>query len=395
MIWINKYTPKNLSEVQGQNQAVEKLKGYVDTYKKGTKPLLICGPQGVGKTSSVYALAYERDYEIIELNASDLRNADSINSMIGAAINQQSLFMKQKLILIDEIDGLAGREDRGGVQAINSLIDKSTFPIILVANDAYKKNLTSLRKKCQLLEYHSLAYTSILSYLKKVVESEGIKTDESTLISLARAAGGDLRAAINDLQSFTYNKTLSKEDLELAYGRDHTEKIINALVRVFKTTNAAVALPAFDDVQEDLSEIFLWIEENLPKEYTNPADLAEAFANVALADVFFGRIRRWQHYRFYTYCYELLSVGVAIAKKEKYPGFISYQPTTRILQLWMAKQKNAKRDSIAKKIAEKTHSSIKRSIQEVPYYKKIIHAKNQTVANFLELSDDEVEWLKR
>ncbi|MBU2443806.1 MAG: AAA family ATPase, partial [Nanoarchaeota archaeon] len=240
-VWINKYTPKSLSEVQGQDTAIKRLKSYVNNYKRGVKPLLIYGPQGVGKTSSVYALAFEKDFELIELNASNLRNAESINSLVGAAINQASLFQKKKLILIDEIDGVAGREDRGGVAAINTLIDKSTFPIVIIANDPYTKSISSLKKKCELLEYHPLLYTSILSYLKMICLKEGIAADEDALTSLARSAGGDLRAAINDLQSFSYNGKLTNSDLELAYGRDHTEKITNALVRVFKTLDASVA----------------------------------------------------------------------------------------------------------------------------------------------------------
>ena len=96
-IWIRKYSPKTLSEVQGQNLAIQKLKLYVDNYKIGMKPLLIYGSQGVGKTSSVYALANEQDLEIIEVNASDVRNAESINSLLGSAINQKSLFGKKNL----------------------------------------------------------------------------------------------------------------------------------------------------------------------------------------------------------------------------------------------------------------------------------------------------------
>ncbi|MBU0471655.1 MAG: hypothetical protein KKF65_03455, partial [Nanoarchaeota archaeon] len=326
-------------------------------------------------------------------------NADSINSVLGAAINQQSLFARRKLILVDEVDGLAGREDRGGVAAISALVEKSTFPVVLIANDPYKKNISSLRKKCELLEFHTLSYTSILSYIREVSQKEDITVDDETLTSLARSVGGDLRAAINDLQSFSYDGKLSKNDLDLAYSRDHTEKILNALVRVFKTTSAMVALSAFDDIQEDLDQVFLWIDENLPKEYTNVEDLAEAFSNLALADVFKGRITRWQHYRFYVYCYNLLSAGIALSKKEKYPGFTSYKPTTRILSIWMANQKNAKKKLIAQKIADKTHTSVKRAFKDDIYYYQYIFKHNKSeavkIASFLDLNQEEVAWLER
>jgi len=395
-VWIRKYAPKSLSEVQGQNAATERLKSYVENYKKGQKPLLAYGPQGIGKTSSIHALANENNYELIEINASDIRNAEGINSVVGSAINQHSLFAEKKVILLDEIDGLSGSQDRGGVAAISVLVVKSSFPIIMTANDPYKKNLKTLRKKSDLLEYRNLAYTSILKYLKKICAKENIKADEKTLTSLARSVGGDLRAAINDLQSFSYNGKLSKKDLDLAYSRDHTEKILNALVRVFETTNASVALEAFDEVQEDLDAIFLWIEENLPKEYTKAKDLAEGFANLALADVFKGRIRRWQDYRFYVYCYNLLSAGIALSKDEKYPEFTSYQRSGRILKIWMSNQKNLKKKAIAQKIAIKTHASTKRAMDEV-YFLKAMAKKGdiKDLVKEFELEKEEIAWLKK
>lgn len=397
-VWINKYSPKKLSDVQGQNTALERLKNYVLAYNKGTKPLLIYGPQGVGKTSSIHALANEMNYELIEVNASDVRNAEGINSILGAAINQRSLFADKKLILVDEVDGLAGREDRGGVAAISVLLSKSIFPIVLTANDPYKKNLASLRKKCELQEYRGLIYTSILSNLKKICEIENIKVEDETLTSLARSVGGDMRAAINDLQSLSYDGTLTKKDLDLAYSRDRSEKIITALVRVFKSLNADIAIDAFDDVEEDLDKIFLWIEENIPKEYTKTKDLAEAFSNLALADVFKGRIRRWQYYRFYVYCYNLLSVGIALSKDEKYPGFTSYKQSTRILKIWMSNQKNAKKKDISHKIAVKTHSSTKTVMLTTLVYIREIFKKNKQkadkMAEFLDLSPEEVAWLR-
>ena len=393
-IWIRKYSPKTLSEVQGQNLAIQKLKLYVDNYKIGMKPLLIYGSQGVGKTSSVYALANEQDLEIIEVNASDVRNAESINSLLGSAINQKSLFGKKKLILVDELDGLAGREDRGGVAAINALLKNSTYPIVLIANDPYLRKLASLRKKCESQEYRNLSYTSVLLYIKNICEKEQIKADEEALLSLARSAGGDLRAAINDLQSFSYNRELTKKDLEMAYTRDHTEKIINSLVRVFKTLKVEVAISAFDDVQEDLDKIFLWVDENISKEYTKIEDLAEAFANIALADVFKGRIRKWQYYRFYVYCYNLLSVGVALSKQEKYSGFNSYKPSTRILKMWIMKQKNAKKISIAQKIALQTHTSVKRARKESLPYIKYFLKNNPSLAESMDLTKEELNWIK-
>jgi replication factor C large subunit len=397
--WVKKYSPKKLSDVDGLDLAIAELGKFVTRFKKG-KALLLYGSSGGGKTSSVYALAHELDYELIEINASDTRNADQIDSLLGNASKQASLFFKSKIILVDELDGIAGREDRGGVQAILKLIESSIYPIILIANDPYDQKFSSVRKKSIMLEYKTRHYASIQKVLERICKEEKIRYDEEALIMLARKAGGDLRAAINDLQSLTAeDKKLTRKEVEEYGDRDKTESIIQALVKVFKTTDIDVALKAFDNVDEDLDKIFLWVDENLPHEYTKPADLARGFDALSKADIFKGRIMRWQYYRFYVYCYNLLSAGVALAKDEKYKSFINYKPTSRILKLWIAKQKNLKRKAISEKIGEKTHTGTKRALQDTLPYLRPIYKKNKKEADklthYLDLDSEQVEWLKR
>ena len=93
-------------------QDVRSIKNYV--LGKNKKPLLVHGPPGTGKTASVYAIANELGYEVVEANASDFRDKNSINSVVGSALNQVSLFKKGKIILIDELEGFSGNADRGG-----------------------------------------------------------------------------------------------------------------------------------------------------------------------------------------------------------------------------------------------------------------------------------------
>src|SRR3989344_4330822 len=134
--WFRKYYPKSLNEVSGQNEAVDAAKKFISNYKPGGKALLLFGPPGVGKTCLVYALANELNLELMEVNASDVRTKESLNSIVGSSSLQASLFGRSKLILIDELDGLSGG-DRGGVQELARLIESSKFPIIITANDPY------------------------------------------------------------------------------------------------------------------------------------------------------------------------------------------------------------------------------------------------------------------
>jgi replication factor C large subunit len=396
-----KYQPKKTGEIIGQDEGIKKLKNFVVDFKKQRKnAVLTYGPSGIGKTISAHALANELDLEIIEINASDYRNADQINSMVGSAVGQMSLFSKGKIILVDEIDGLSGMKDRGGLQAIIKLIEKSSFPLILTATNPWDYKFNKLRRKTEIIEFAPLDYLSIFEILKIICNNEKIKFDEIILKGLARRAGNDARAAINDLQTLTIEtKELTKKSLEDLGERNKEDSIVNALFKIFKTTDPGVAIRAFDNVREDLNEQLLWLDENLPREYTNAEDLANAYDKLSKADVFNRRIKRWQHWRFLVYINALITAGIAVSKKEKYNRYIQYKPTGKLLKLWWAKQKSMKKKAIAEKIAEKTHTSTKEALKAtLPYlqvsFKKNKYFRNELI-NELDLSKEEVEWLRK
>ena len=177
--WIRKYSPNKIKEVIAQDSGISLLKFFIENFKKQKKnAVLVYGPSGIGKTSAVYALANELGLEIVEMNASDFRNKEQINSVAGAASQQMSLFGKSKLILIDELDGVAGREDFGGVTAIEKLITASKFPIIITANNPFDKKFSSVRKKAEMLQFKLLEANDTYKILKNICKSEGIKYKE-------------------------------------------------------------------------------------------------------------------------------------------------------------------------------------------------------------------------
>ncbi len=393
-----KYQPKKLSEVKGQDTPLGKLKGYVDNYRQQRKKAaFVYGPIGCGKTCSVYALAKEGNFETIEINSSDLRNEAGINSLIGSAMKQRSLFFQSKIIIIDEIDCIFGRQDRGCASAINKLIKDSVYPVILTANDPYNKKLATLRKASEMIEFNRLSYPTVANVLKDISVREGIKYEEMAINTLARIQDGDLRGALIDLQLLAYDKKLTVGKIEYLSDRKKTDNIFNALRMIFKASSVDNSLESLRNLDIPMNEVMLWLDENLPLEYTVPADLCRAYDKLSKADVFNGRIRRQQHWRFLVYINNFLTAGVSSSKSAKNPNFIQYRQTKRILKLWQAKMRNAKKKDLAAKIALKTHSSQKRALQDVLYFKHIFkNSSNQDefVDNF-DLSKDEVDWLRR
>ncbi|MFA6088999.1 MAG: replication factor C large subunit [Candidatus Woesearchaeota archaeon] len=398
-LWSEKYLPKKISEYIGREKEVEEVLSFIKNYKKQRKKaILLYGPCGSGKTSLIHAISKELGLELIEVNASDDRNKEQLELKVGNAINQQSLFGTSKLILLDEVDGLSGTYDRGATSQISSLIKLSKYPIVMTGNNIWDKKFSELRTISQMIEFPEYPHATILKILEHICKSEKIHYDVEILKSFARRAGGDVRGAINDLQSIcSHDKKLSKDNFETVSDRRHVESVPQALTKIFKTTDCNIAIKAFDDADIDMDEQFLWLEENIPIEYEKPLDIYRAFDALSRADVFRGRIIRQQHWHFLTTINALLTCGVAVAKDEKYKKFVEYKRNERILKMWILNNTNAKKKSICEKIANKTVES-KKSIYKngIRYYKLI--SKNdpsfaKEFAREFELEDEEVEWL--
>ena len=170
-----KYEPRTCKEIIGQDSSLRELQNFIINFKKQKKKAaLIYGPSGTGKTCSVYALANELGLEVYEVNASDFRNAEQINQKVGSAIKQHSLFSKGKIILVDEIDGLSGTRDRGGISAIAQLIEETTFPIILTATNPWDDKFSRLRSRSTLVKFDHLAPECVFKILNSILSPRNI-----------------------------------------------------------------------------------------------------------------------------------------------------------------------------------------------------------------------------
>ena len=247
-----------------------------------------------------------------------------------------------------------------------------------------------------MLEFTKIDHKVMQSYLQEICKKENIEAEEKALASLARQSDGDLRSALIDLQICASKKCINLAQVTGLSDRKRQESVLQALALIFKSSSANNALPALDNIDLDLNEIFLWMDENLPQEYSTPASLAKAYEHLSRADVFNGRIRRQQQWHFLVYINNLLTAGISSAKEARNPQFIKYRPTMRILRIWQAKMKLAKKKEIAEKLAKATHTSKKVALEQIGYLQPIFQ-KNQglEIAKELDLSDEEMDWLMK
>ncbi|NPE26420.1 replication factor C large subunit [Methanococcoides sp. SA1] len=388
--WCEKYRVQSLDDVRGQDLAVDKVKSFLKMFPK-KKAVVLHGSPGVGKTSLAYAVAGETGAEILELNASDFRNKAKILEIVGPASRQASLFGKGKIILIDEVDGISAMKDRGGLVTLLGLLAKSSFPVIITANDIWHKKFSGLRKKCEIVGLKEVDYKEILKILMEVCEKENCVVSGDVLRGIAIRARGDIRAALNDLE------VLSKMDgdsLMVEVGeRDKEESIFSALAKVFSGSKISEdMIKVYDDVAMPIDDLFLWVEENLPIAYQGE-ELCVALDRLSLADVYRGRIRRQRHYRFMVYEYFLLGAGIASAKKYDRGGWVQYKKPSRILKIWLQNQRAAKKKSICEKYAKVAHVSVKKAMREWMLVREILQGEG--VRKELDLSSDEIAYLEK
>ena len=385
---IEKYRVDKLDELKGQELPVSEVRDFMRMFP-AKKALILNGATGTGKTSIVLALAKEMNKELFELNASDLRNRKSLEEVLKPSLEQQSLFGKGKLILMDEADGITG-SDRGGLPELIALISKTKVPIIITANDIWGKKFSLLRKSCKIVSLKELNDDNIRSIVMGVLAKEGKKIKNETVDIIVKNSQGDARAALNDLESVILLGEESIEDISM---REKKQDIFNDLKVLFQSQVDEKTLRLFDNSDLSIDEILLWIEENIPLEYQGKA-LTKAYECLSKADIFKGRIYRKQYWRFLVYQNFFLSGGVASATRLKNNRFISYKKPTRILKIWMANMRNAKIKAIVEKYATLCHMSKKKAMKDKHLIPFILENMDEKTREKMDLDEKEVEYLK-
>lgn len=372
--WVEKYRPKSLEEYVGNSEAVERLIRWVKNWSpKGRKAALLYGPPGVGKTTIALIAARMFNYDLVEMNASDWRTAEKISRVAGRAAEQGTLYgQSRRIILIDEVDGIAG-EDVGGLMALLDVMRKSRNPVILVANDIWQPRFSTLREICELIEFKRLTSRDIIKHLKRICAMEGLEVDDGALKVIAEKAEGDMRSAVNDLQTVSYRrKRITAEDVGWLAARNRILPIFDALKLVFyaKTVNGAKS--AFEMVDMDPEMFFEWVYENVPAQLNDPEDLAEAFENLALADLFLAKVKKEQDWKLLSYALECMTAGVAMSRRYSKPKWAPFKFPSRIRFLSSFKARRELLNGLAAKIASKTHASRVKAVREyLPYLKSI------------------------
>lgn len=396
MKWVEKYSPKTLGDVLGNAKIKAEIEVWANKWSKGEpqKPLLLMGPPGVGKTTIAHLIGKEYFSETIEVNASDKRSYDILKRTIGEASQTRSLFQNgYKLIIMDEVDGINGRDDSGGVRAINETIKNTKQPLIMMANDPYSKRLTSIKSKCQAIKFTKVHSNTINAQLKRICENEGITYDPEALKFLSKQSNGDLRSAITSLEAIVdQDKNITMDSISVISKKDGEQNIFDTVRTVLKSKNPEHVIEAMRvDAQPSL--LIEFIAENIPKEYERTNEIAKAYEMIALADLNLGRAFRTQNYVYWKYAFLFMGRGVAASKKQTYKKFARYTGSSVFSKMSKSRKQKNLIAAVTEKMSKRLHTSPKELEKQLPFYEVLFEDNERAydLKEYFKLDDEEVK----
>jgi replication factor C large subunit len=403
LLWVEKYRPRKIEDIIGNEEAKATFIEWLKSKRRSKKAILLYGPPGVGKTALVNAAAKEFGFTIIEMNASDTRSEKAINAVAKPATSyvaldnfstQNQIKGKGNILFLDEVDGIAGNEDRGGVGAIIKIVEEARTPVIMAANDPDVEKLRPLKKVCLLVRFQQIRIPLVIVLLQKICLLEHVKAEFEALERIAQNSRGDVRSAINDLQSLgegTHSLTL--QDTIMLSSRNKDISMDDTLRGFFSTKSIAEVSSLLSYSNVDYDDFLLSIGDNLPRRYTDPAELAAAYDFVSRADVFRGRIGT-EHWFLLKYFFNCLSKAAAV-NPESYKPFTFISPPIRIITLFWTKGKRTMLDGICGKIGAQCHVSHGKAKHDfVPFVKELLQKqKGSTLATWFKFTPEEVDFL--
>ncbi|MCH7966788.1 MAG: AAA family ATPase [Thaumarchaeota archaeon] len=298
-MWSEKYRPQIISDMVGNEESRAVIMEWFAKWKKGTKPLLLVGPPGIGKTTMAYLLAKQFGYDMIGLNASDIRSKSRINEILTPVLGNVSV-LGTPMIFVDEVDGIHGRGDYGGAAALIDILKEPTVPIVLAANDDTQDKMKSIRKVVKTIYFKRLPPRLLRVYLENILKKESVKLSPGSLIKVLDKSCGDIRSMINLTQSLV---TGFNPQTETSFESINVEDGVNAF---FKANSIEEARGVLYSMQIDpRKKIDAFYSSIITSNLDNVA-LAKYLEIISNADMLYGKIMKTQNWRLLRYLNDVL-----------------------------------------------------------------------------------------
>jgi replication factor C large subunit len=386
MMWSEKYRPQNIFDMVGNEDARKQFVEWFGKWKKGTKPLLLIGPPGIGKTTLCFIAGKQFGYDMISLNASDVRNKKNIQEILTPVLGNQTV-LGEPMIFIDEVDGIHGRSDFGGVEALINILKEPTVPIVLAGNYDSSDKMKKIKKVVKTLQINPLSPRFLKLYLNMILEKENAKINPGRLIKLITDSKGDIRSMINSAQALV---TGFEPNTEKSFESLNVEDGLNAFFKSQSLDEARVVLFSLRiDPREKINAFYSSIiTSNLSSE-----KMSKALGVISEADLLYGKIMKTQNWRLLRY---LDSILLSLYEKDSSARYTKYNLSWPLLN--RLRWDGAKIKAIGSTLSKKLYVS---NSTFATFFFPIILAlkKNNSIElefedTFEELIEKEIELLK-
>lgn len=273
--FVEKYRPKNLSEVISHENIVSTLRSYLDNDIGRIPHLLFYGPPGTGKTSVIEAFVSElygeenKSYMVMVINASEERGIDVVRDKIRNFVNNKGLCIdngspQYKFVILDEADAVTA-EAQGMLRiVIEKSVDNARF--CLICNSLNKIN-NAIQSRCQRFKFKPLDYDSVISKMDYIAKSIGVSITATGKKTIWKLSGGDMRHVMHMLQVISINNKKINEKVVTRFQRYPTNKEMDIL---------------FDNMVKinDVGELYVLANNEINKGYVLRDIMKEMFTRI-------------------------------------------------------------------------------------------------------------------
>lgn len=298
-MWSEKYRPQNISDMIGNEESRSSIIEWFTKWKKGTKPLLLVGPPGIGKTTIAYLTTKQFQYDMVGLNASDVRSKSRINEILSPVLGNVSI-LGTPMIFIDEVDGIHGRGDYGGAEALIQILKEPTIPIVLAANSDTSDKMKSIKKVVKTISFKPISPRLLKIYLENILKKENVTLSPGSIIKVIDRSRGDIRSMINLTQSLV---TGFNPQTEKSFENINVEDGVNAF---FKANSFDEARGVLYSMQIDPRLKIDAFYSSIVTSNLDNKTLAKLLEIISEADMLYGKIMKTQNWRLLRYLNEIL-----------------------------------------------------------------------------------------